>query len=42
MFKILNAILIFFMLSTNAYSAAGAQSDGGNEGMSQNMKKATN
>ena len=32
MFKILNAILIFFMLSTNAYSAAGAQSDGGNEG----------
>ena len=32
MFKILNTILIFFMLSTNAYSAAGAQSDGGNEG----------
>ena len=32
MFKILNTILIFFMLSTNAYSAAGAQPDGGNEG----------
>ena len=32
MFKILNTILIFLMLSTNAYSAAGAQSDGGNEG----------
>ena len=32
MFKILNTILIFFMLSTNAYSAAGAQPDGGSEG----------
>ena len=32
MFKILNTLIIFLMLSTNAYSAAGAQSDGGNEG----------
>ena len=32
MLKILNTIVIFFMLSANAYSAAGAQSDGGNEG----------
>ena len=32
MLKILKTIVIFFMLSTNAYSAAGAQSDGGNEG----------
>ena len=32
MSKLLNTILIFFMLSTNAYSAGGAQPDGGNEG----------
>ena len=32
MFKILNTLIVFLMLSTNAYSAAGAQSDGGNEG----------
>ena len=33
MFKILSTILIFFMLSANAYSAAGgAEPDGGSEG----------
>ena len=32
MFKILNTTLIFLMLSTNAYSAGGAQPDGGSEG----------
>ena len=31
MFKILNTLIVFLMLSTNAYSAAGAQPDGGNE-----------
>jgi len=39
MLKILNTILIFFMLSANAYSAAGAQPDGGNEGNASKYEK---
>ncbi len=39
MLKILNTVLIFLMLSTNAYSAAGAQPDGGNEGNASKYEK---
>ena len=32
MSRFLNTVIVFLMLSTNAYSAAGAQPDGGSEG----------
>ena len=39
MSRFLNTVIVFLMLSTNAYSAAGAQPDGGSEGSVSKYEK---